>query len=93
VVKGGRRVGLTTSPPSVSRLSRKCGGLDLSQPYGPSWPVTGLALPFYLDNNLEHTQCTPTHTIAQPYLMMVAYYPNMLYTADSADRYTVSERP
>jgi hypothetical protein len=49
-VKDGQRVMLTAYPASVSRLSRKCGILDLSQSYGLPRPVTGIDLPFLTGN-------------------------------------------
>jgi hypothetical protein len=45
-VKRGLRGGLTTSPQSVNRLPRKCGILDILQPFRPQGPVTRLALLF-----------------------------------------------
>jgi hypothetical protein len=42
--------------PCVSRLPRKCGSLELSQPSGLSRPLTGIALPLFLPGMMSNTK-------------------------------------
>jgi hypothetical protein len=59
-IPGGK--GPTTLPPSVSRLSRKCGSLDVSKPCGPS------ALPFAKENN---TRLCTMEPVAVPHYAVI----------------------
>jgi hypothetical protein len=57
-VKGGQCIKLKTSAPSLRQLSRKCGNLDGSQPYGASRPVTEVALLLAFIETLKRLKST-----------------------------------
>jgi hypothetical protein len=55
-------VGLTNLPPSMSRLSTQCGIINISQPYRPSRPVTGIALLTFYIYVETHSKSTENKT-------------------------------
>jgi hypothetical protein len=71
---------LTTTPPSVSRLSGKCGSLDVSQR-----PVTGIALPFYSPDTDSVLIKLSAKNPRQCFPVRAIFYGILLKLADNKD--------
>jgi hypothetical protein len=80
-IKGGRRVRLTNSPPSVSRLSRKCRSFVISQLFGAPRPIIVIALHFVyllaLEQNHFNVNTMKPYRVQREFFVVQKYYKNL----------------